>query len=117
MRRKNIAGTLVCSILLIGLTLYLAPSILPSPLPVKASSKTISLVTTTNGAHYYWNSSNPTITVTQGDTLAIDVSSSNSVAHRLLIDLDNSPKLLITLPEFPSIPRTILFPLCLYLNN
>jgi len=89
MRRKNIAGTLVCSILLIGLTLYLAPSILPSPLPVKASSRTISLVGTTNGAYYYWNSSNPTITVTQGDTLAIDVSSSNSVAHRLLIDLDN----------------------------
>ena len=89
MRRKNIVGTLVCSILLIGLTLYLAPSILPSPLPVKASSKTISLVATTNGAYYYWNSSNPTITVTQGDTLTIDVSSSNSVAHRLLIDLDN----------------------------
>ena len=57
-------------------------------MPVKASSKTISLVGTISGSYYYWNSSNPTITVTQGDTLTIDVSSSNSVPHQLLIDLD-----------------------------
>ena len=88
MRAKNLVGSLFCSILLIGLTLYLAPSILPSPMRVNASSVTISLAGTTNGAYYYWNSSNPTITVTRGDTLAIDVSSSDGVAHRLLIDLD-----------------------------
>jgi len=88
MRRKNVAAILVCSILLIGLTLYLAPSIFPSIMLVKASSRTISLVGTTSGSYYYWNSSNPTITVTQGDTLTIDVSSSNSVRHQLLIDLD-----------------------------
>src|SRR5260370_8517088 len=87
MRRKNLAAPIVCTILLIGLTLYLAPSIFPSIMSVKASSRTISLVGTTIGSYYYWNSSNPTITLTQGDTLTIDVSSSNSIPHRLLIDL------------------------------
>src|SRR2546426_680519 len=57
-------------------------------MPVKASSRTISLVGNTSGSYYYWNNSNPTITVTQGDALTIDLSSSNSVQHRLLIDLD-----------------------------
>ena len=88
MRHKNLAGPVVCTILLIGLILYFAPSILPAIMPVKASSRTISLVGNTSGSYYYWNSSNPTITVTQGDTLTIDVSSSNSIPHRLLIDLD-----------------------------
>src|SRR5260370_1844526 len=85
--RRILAETMVCAILLIGLTLSFAPSIFPSVPPVRASSKTISLVGT-SGAYYYWNSSNPTITVTHGDTVTIDVSSSNSVQHRLLIDLD-----------------------------
>ena len=87
MHRRHIAGITVCTILLVGLTFYVSPSIFPSVMPVKASSKTISLVGN-SGAYYYWNSSNPTITVTQGDSLTIDVSSSNSVPHRLLIDLD-----------------------------
>src|SRR3989441_2938969 len=85
--RRNLAETMVCAILLIGLTLSFAPYMFPSITPVQASSRTISLVGT-SGAYYYWNNSNPTITVTQGDTLTIDVSSSNSVQHRLLIDLD-----------------------------
>src|SRR5712664_456407 len=89
MRRKNISSAVVCTILLIGLTLYLAPSIFPSIPPVKASSRAISLVGTTSGSYYYWNNSNPTITVTKGDSLTIAVSSSNSVPHKLLIDLDN----------------------------
>ena len=88
MRHKNLAGPVVCTILLIGLILYFAPSILPAIMPVKASSRTISLVGNTSGSYYYWNSSNHTITVTQGDTLTIDVSSSNSIPHKLLIDLD-----------------------------
>jgi plastocyanin len=78
----------MCTILLIGITIYLAPSIIPSARPVHASSKTISLVGNTSPS-YYWNSSNPTITVTQGDTLTIAVSSANAVQHKLLIDLDN----------------------------
>jgi len=85
--RRNLAETTVCAILLIGLTLSFAPSMFPSITPVRASSKTISLVGT-SGAYYYWNNSNPTITITQGDTLTIDVSSSNNVPHQLLIDLD-----------------------------
>src|SRR6266699_1795212 len=87
MRGKNISVAAISTILLLGLIVYLAPSIPPSIPQVKASSRTISLVGTT-GAYYYWNDTNPTITVTQGDTLTIDVSSSNSVPHRLLIDLD-----------------------------
>jgi len=86
-RRRNLAETMACAVLLIGLTLSFAPSSFPSVIPVEASSKTISLVGT-SGAHYYWNNSNPTITVTQGDTVTIDVSSSNSVSHALLIDFD-----------------------------
>src|SRR2546425_1066677 len=85
--RRNLAETMVCATLLIGLTLSFAPSVFPSITQVQASSRTISLVGT-SGAYYYWNNSNPTITVTQGDALTIDVSSSNSVPHRLLIDLD-----------------------------
>jgi hypothetical protein len=88
MRHKNVSEASVFAILIVGLTLYLAPSILPSVTPVEASSRTISLVGTTNGAYYYWNNTNPTITVTQGDSLTITVSSANTVAHRLLIDLD-----------------------------
>lgn len=88
MHRKNIFLAIVSPILLVGLTLHFAPSILPSIPLVNASSRTISLVGTTSGSYYYWNTPNPTITVTQGDTLTIDVSSSNTVPHRLLIDLD-----------------------------
>lgn len=88
MRRVNISAAAVCAILIVGLGLFIAPSILPSIPEVKANSRTISLVGTSNGYYYYWNDTNPTITVTQGDTLAIGVSSSNTVLHRLLIDLD-----------------------------
>jgi len=88
MHRRNIARITVCSILLVGFTLYVSPLTFPSITPVKASSRTISLVGTSSAYYYYWNSSNPTITVTQGDSLTIDVSSSDSVQHRLLIDLD-----------------------------
>src|SRR6266566_738155 len=76
MRGKNISVAAISTILLLGLIVYLAPSIPPSIPQVKASSRTISLVGTT-GAYYYWNDTNPTITVTQGDTLTIDVSNSN----------------------------------------
>jgi len=87
MRHKDIPAAIVCTILVLGLILYIAPSIFPSIPQVKAASRTISLVGTT-GASYYWNNTNPTITVTQGDSLTIAVSSSNSVQHKLLIDLD-----------------------------
>ena len=87
MRHKNIPAAIICSILVLGLTLYLAPSIFPSIPQAQAASRTISLVGTA-GAYYYWNNSNPTITVTQGDSLTIAVSSSNGVQHKLLIDLD-----------------------------
>jgi hypothetical protein len=87
MRHRNISAAIACTILVFGLILCLDPSIFPSIPPVKASSRTTSLVGTT-GAYYYWNNTNPTITVTQGDSLTIAVSSSNGVQHRLLVDLD-----------------------------
>lgn len=87
MRLGNISAAALGAILIVGLALYIAPSMLPSIPEVKASSRTISLVGT-SGYYYYWNNTNPTITVTQGDSLTIGVSSSDTTSHRLLIDLD-----------------------------
>src|SRR5258708_31174095 len=90
MRAKNLAGIITCMILFTGLTVYLAPTILPSVAPVSASSRTISLVGTVVGYNYYWNNSNPTITVAKGDTVTINLSSADTTSHRLLIDFDNN---------------------------
>ena len=91
MRSKNVAGIIACMILFTALTVYLAPSIIPSVAPVKASSRTITLVGTLVGGYtYYWNNSNPTITVAKGDTLTINLSSADATSHRLLIDFDNN---------------------------
>ena len=53
-----------------------------------ASAKTISLVGNLVGYYYYWNSTNPTITVTQGDSITLDLSSSDGAPHRFLLDFD-----------------------------
>ena len=60
------------------------------PYPIAhASSKTIYLVANNIGGYYYWNSSNPTITVTQGDTITLDLSSTTgTVSHTFWLDLD-----------------------------
>lgn len=83
MRFTNAAGILACTVLLLGLTMYLSPLALPSVPSVRASSRTISLV----GNYPNWNTSNPTITVTKGDTITINLSSSDT-SHQLLIDFD-----------------------------
>src|SRR5205807_1744816 len=69
----------------LGLSLLLLPQthqLLPS---VRGSTRTIHLV------GYYptgWNSSDPTITVQQGDTVTIDLSSGDGAPHQFLLDFD-----------------------------
>src|SRR6266704_3468928 len=53
-----------------------------------ASTKTISLVGNLVGYYYYWNSTNPTIAVTQGDSITLALSSSDGAPHRFLLDFD-----------------------------
>jgi len=84
MRPKKAAGILACAVIIIGLTTYVSPWTLPSIAPARASTRAISLV-----ANYpNWNTSNPTITVTKGDTITINLSSGDGSAHQLLIDFD-----------------------------
>jgi len=73
------------ALLLLGLALLMLPPTHPLLPSVQGSSVTIHLV------GYYttgWNGSNPRITVTQGDTVTIDVSSGDGIQHGLLIDFD-----------------------------
>src|SRR6266851_5018774 len=86
MHLTKAVGILGCAILILGLTMYVSPLILPSIAPVRATTRTISLV----GNYPNWNISNPnpTITVTKGDTITINLSSSDGATHRLLIDFD-----------------------------
>ena len=86
MRLTNSAGILACVILILGLTLYISPLTLPSIAPVRGTTRTTSLT----GNYPNWNTTNPnpTITVTKGDTITIDLSSGDGVSHQLLIDFD-----------------------------
>src|SRR5689334_281737 len=86
MHLKNAAGILACGLMILGLTIYFPPSTLPSIAPVRASTRTISLI----GNYPNWNISNPNpiITVTKGDTITINLSSADT-AHLLLIDFDS----------------------------
>src|SRR2546422_571243 len=84
MRLTNAAGILACVVTILGLTMYVSPMTLPSIAPVRASTRAISLVAT----YPNWNMTNPTITVTKGDTITINLSSGDGSAHQLLIDFD-----------------------------
>ena len=85
MRLKNLLGLMVSLVLIVGTAMYLSPSTLPSILPVNASSLTISLVAT----YPSWNNSNPTITVTKGDTITVSLSRVDAYMHQFLVDFDN----------------------------
>src|SRR5712692_1180810 len=82
---------IACALLLLGLSMHLVSPNHPLIPSVRGSNRTISLV------GYYpsgWNSSqpsgsNPTITVTQGDTVTMQLSSGDSLPHRFLVDFDN----------------------------
>jgi hypothetical protein len=84
MRPKNLAGFIAIAILLVGLTAYIAPSTVPSISRVDAVSSTIALV----GNYPNWNSSNPQITVTKGDTLTVSLSRIDGHSHQFLVDFD-----------------------------
>ena len=84
MRLTNAAGILACVVTILGLTMYVSPMTLPSIAPVRASTRAISLVATFPN----WNMTNPTITVTKGDTITISLSSNDGSTHQLLIDFD-----------------------------
>ena len=81
----KIALRTASALFLLGLSLLLLPQthqLLPS---VRGSTRTIHLV------GYYpagWNSSDPTITVQQGDTVTIDLSSGDGAPHQFLLDFD-----------------------------
>ena len=84
MRSMNVAGILACAVMILGVTICVSPLTLPSIAPVRASTRAISLV-----ANYpNWNTTNPTITVTKGDTITINLSSGDGSTHQLLIDFD-----------------------------
>ena len=88
MSSKTLIASLSCAILFLGLALYLVPSTLPLVAPVRAATRTISLAAS-YVTYPYWNGSSPgpTITVTEGDTVNILLSSDGS-QHQLLVDFD-----------------------------
>jgi hypothetical protein len=85
MRHARALSIVSLAILVFGTGAYLSPKTLPAVVPAQASSRTISLV----GYYPYWNSTNPTIVVTKGDSVSISVSDGgDGSSHRLLIDFD-----------------------------
>ncbi len=89
-RLSLIATKPTLQILSLFLLLTLASPLLSTAPPyptAHASARTISLVANIVGGYYYWNSTNPTITVTQGDSITLDLSSSSGT-HKFLLDFD-----------------------------
>jgi plastocyanin len=85
MRSKSRIRVLACLLIIFGMTLYAFPSLFPSIAPASAATRTISLT----GNYPNWNTTNPTITVTKGDTITINLSSGDGASHQLLIDFDS----------------------------
>src|SRR5437879_13772327 len=88
MSSKTLIASLSCAILFLGLALYLVPSTLLLVAPVRAATRTISLAAS-YVTYPYWNGSTPgpTITVTEGATVNILLSSEGS-QHQRLVDFD-----------------------------
>jgi len=79
---------LVFAMILLGLGILILPTLQLVP-SVYASSRTITLI----GFIAAWNNTgtpNPTITVTQGDTITIQLSSGDGAPHRFFVDADNN---------------------------
>ena len=83
--KRAVAVAAALFLLGIGMILFPQQHLLPS---VRATTRTISLIGTLVGSYYYWNNTNPTITVVQGDTITIKASSANSISHQFLLDVD-----------------------------
>jgi hypothetical protein len=68
---------------------------LPSVPKAHAATRSIALV----GNYYYgWNSSNPPITVYQGDSVSIALSSGDGNQHQFVVDVDKDGKIVPTCP-------------------
>ncbi len=92
------------ALFLVGLAILLVPPTQPLVPSVRGSSKTFTLIGFVSG----WNSSqpsgsNPPITVTQGDTVTMRLSSGDGAPHRFLVDLDRDP---MTPPDTYDCPTT-----------
>src|SRR5215470_11682273 len=79
-RSLGIAATIV-------LLIIISPSSFVGPQlhRVYATTRTVSLV---GFAATGWNTTNPTITITQGDSLMITTSSGDTAPHRFFVDVD-----------------------------
>ncbi|HEX4921784.1 MAG TPA: hypothetical protein VFV92_13730 [Candidatus Bathyarchaeia archaeon] len=85
MARMKRMVSVVC-VLSIALLLSLVdPLGLPSVPSVRAASETIYLV----GYAYGWNQTNPTITVTEGDTITVNLTSGDGLTHDFFVDVDH----------------------------
>jgi plastocyanin len=83
-RRLCIFSLGILSISALGVTAFNIP-----PKVAATSTPTISLI----GFITAWNNTsvpNPTITVTQGDTITIQLSSGDGAVHRFFVDVDNN---------------------------
>jgi len=87
-RPSHVAIAVLAVILASSGVYFFSPSILPTAPKVHAASLSIVLVGTISA----WNAStnpNPTITVHQGDTINLKLSSGDGVTHLFLLDADN----------------------------
>lgn len=84
MHLTRLFGLIAVAVLVIGIGSYFGLKSLPSVEPVHATSETISMV----GNLPYWNSSDPMIIVTKGDSVTVVVSGGDAYSHQLLIDFD-----------------------------
>lgn len=100
------------AVLLLGLGVYLIPNH-PAIMPVYAASRSISLAANLP----YWNSSDPTIIVTKGDSITMTLSAPDGYSHRFLLDFDGdgvsdvldcsttgSPDICTTVPPTTTLP-------------
>ncbi len=86
-RLRQIVAALL-AILMAGSGLYAFSSTLPEIHEAHAANLTIALVGFAVGGWNATTSPNPTITVHQGDTVTLKLSSGDSATHQFLLDVD-----------------------------
>jgi plastocyanin len=86
-RLKQIVAALL-AILMVGFGLYAFASMLPGIREAHAANLSIALVGFAVGGWNATTSPNPTITVHQGDTVSLKLSSGDAATHQFLLDVD-----------------------------
>src|SRR6266571_5156314 len=81
-------GLLMATVLLMAVAILTIPPTIHLPTPAHASNRTISL---TGSIASGWNNTQPgpTMTVTQGDFVTLELFSGDSSTHQFLIDVDH----------------------------